>query len=182
MSWRGFEMYQWPHQGGPLVRYINIPDLISQQHELLTEFLGRATVALENEEREHRAKWRDQPLRKALDIDGALYAFEKLSEGVQESPSPSMGEWGLEAIEERLERFAQGIRSRGLAGALDMSVDPLLADLKYPIARLREFLTNTAENFSETDAEIFVYYVYGKFKEAAEIAAEIDPEYDSDDV
>ena len=179
MSLGGFELYRWAHEGEPEIIDIRVADLAREQREVIALLLEVAAVALETEEREHRERWRGDPLVPKL-AEGITYAFQKLSEGLRNAPEPGMGAWGLVAIEERLTRFRDALGQRGLLGAYPSSIDPMLAELEYPIARLKEFLGGRSSPYSRADMEIFVSYVGGKIREVEAGAAEIDAEYASD--
>jgi hypothetical protein len=179
MSLGGFELYRWAHEGEPEIIDIRVADLAREQREIIALLLEDAALALENEEREHRKRWRGDPLVPKL-AEGITYALQKLSEGVRDAPDPGMGAWGLVAIEERLDKFRDALGQRGLLGAYPMSIDPMLAELEYPIGRLREFLGGRSSPYSRADMEIFVSYVRQKIREIEAGAAEIDAEYASD--
>jgi hypothetical protein len=179
MSLGGFELYRWAHEGEPEIIDIRVDDSAREQREVIALLLEDAAVALENEEREHRKRWRGDPLVPKL-AEGITYALQKLSEGVRDALDPGMGAWGLVAIEERLDKFRDALGQRGLLGAYPMSIDPVLTELEYPIARLREFLGGRSSPYSRADMEIFVSYVRQKVREVEAGAAEIDAEYASD--
>jgi hypothetical protein len=179
MSLGGFELYRWAREGEPEIIDIRVADLAREQREVIALLLEVAAVALETEEREHRERWRGDPLVPKL-AEGITFAFQKLSEGLRNAPEPGMGAWGLVAIEERLARFRDALAQRGLLGAYPSSIDPMLAELEYPIGRLKEFLGGRSSPYSREDMEIFVSYVGQKIREVEAGAAEIDAEYASD--
>ena len=179
MSLSSFELYRWAREGEPEIIDMRVADLAREQREVIARLLENAAVALEDEEREHRRRWRGDPLVPTL-AEGITYAFHELSAGVRNAPDPGMGAWGLMAVEERLDKFRNALGQRGLLGAYPMSIDPVLTELEYPIARLREFLGGRSSPYSRADMEIFVSYVRQKVREVEAGAAEIDAEYASD--
>jgi hypothetical protein len=179
MSLGGFELCRWAHEGEPEIIDIRVADLAREQREVIARLLEVAAVALETEEREHRERWRGDPLVPKL-AEGITFAFQQLSEGLRNAPEPGMGAWGLVAIEERLARFRDALGQRGLLGAYPMSIDPMLTELEYPIGRLKEFLGGRSSPYSREDMKIFVSYVGQKIREVEAGAAEIDAEYASD--
>ena len=181
MSVAGFELYKWPQDGDPEITYINVSELARQQTDLVRRSLEEAAMALEEEERDHRKQWRRDPLAPKLD-DGIGYAFEKLSEGVRRPDEPHMARWGLQTIEERIEKFKEALDQRGLLGAYPMSIDPILEEVEYPIARLGQYLDGKRDGFGPADAEIFVYFLRSKLDELLRLARELDEDYASDTV
>lgn len=177
MSVSGFELARHSSDASVSMEWIDLAPLARQQDDLVEALLEEVALKLEDDERNHRAEWRKKLLAPKM-REGALYAFEKLGAGFRGDP---MGDWGLEAVKNRVDGFEQALKERGLAGGL-MGIEDTLKELAYPLQRLEEHFSGTGSVLSPEDAVVFVHYVRAKFDELCEMADEVDAQYQSDSI
>ena len=178
MATGGFELFRYSATGELRIEQIDLAKLAREQKQLIDQLLEVVAVKLENDEREHRRKWREDRIESKL-VEGTSYAFEKLSEGLREGGP--LGSWGLEAVTERLASFTTALEQRGLAGGF-VGVEGVLSELQYPLQRLSNHFNGPGPPLSPEEGAVFAYYVRHKFKELEVMAREIDSEYESDKV
>ncbi len=180
LSHLGFQLYQTSAKDGDRFVGVNIPKIVIKQREEIFKILEMALKHLQNEELEHRRKFRSIKLVSAF--PGTLnYGFEKMGDGIRnDSLRIATGKWGFDHVIGSIEDFKRLLNERDILEAYDMSVDPILKELEYPIQELNVFYSGGENRMSNESAEVFCFYLEQKVKQLRELAIAIDKEYDSD--
>ena len=180
VSHLGFQLYQTSSKDGDRFVGVNIPTLIVKQREEIFKILETALGHMENEEIEHRRKFRDIKLASAF-RDTLNYGFEKMGDGIRNySLRTAIGKWGFDHVIGSIEDFKRLLNERGILKAYDMSINPILKELEYPIKELNIFYSDNSIGMSDESAEVFCFYLEAKINKLREIADAIDKEYESD--
>jgi len=168
-------------RGHSEIRSISVRSAAAQQTQLMGELLSRAVEQLVSDELEHRRRFRDRPLRMTLPSTLG-YMVEKLSEGLRDVSSIPFAIGGIESIRDAVIRLQGAVDDRGLTVAYKDSVGETINEVNFVLERIASRLKGGLSDWAQLDAEVYSFFLRAKVHELQELAAEIDREYDSDEV
>jgi len=141
--------------------------------------LSEVVNDLREQERSHRARFRDVKLIKSF--DQVSYAFEKIFEEARQDSAPTLGSWAVGHLQQSVDAFAQLLAQRGLSVDLYDSIKHLYKDIAHPLVELRKFIfKEPSEILSNKSAVVFSEALQSYFEQLRHIAHEIDEEYASE--
>jgi hypothetical protein len=175
----GFDLLSYPSQAGKIFQAIPVLALIAQQRAETTRILSEVVEDLREQERVHRAKFKDSKLVDALRL--ANYAFEKIFEGLRPGRYPTLGSWAVRQLQLSLNDFSDLLKQRGLeVGSYD-SIKYRYDEISHPLAELTKFMSQeSSEVASAESAAVFATALQTHFDQLREIARELDDEYVSE--
>jgi len=178
LSESGFNLMTVYSDDTPLsVQFINIPQLIKEQRELLKQKLREVVGKLKEEEMKHKEEFRDKKLKEVF--PPALgYFFRKIFEATRGNKPLPIGEMHVKLVGDCLQDFKALLEERQLWGVLD-SVTYGMELAQYPLNELALYFENPDKSkLNERDAFIFASFLREQINELKQIATEIDEEYD----
>ncbi len=177
LSTDAIEVYSSDKQASTLYRRrFRISELIEKQRQGIARGLSTIQNELTRREREHVAKFSDQPLT-AIFPQTLGYTFSKISEGIRTAGLHTLARRNLDTATSILANFRDALNQRGELPANE-HLEYDLAQLDYPLERLARYLDDPdGDALSEADAEIYRFYIERKFEDLIAIAKEIDEEY-----
>jgi hypothetical protein len=163
----------------PVFQTIPVLALIAQQRAETTRILSEVVEDLREQERVHRAKFKDTKLVDALRL--ANYAFEKIFEGLRPGRYPTLGSWAVRQLQQYLNEFSDLLKQRGLQIDSYDSIKYHYDEISRPLAELTKFMSQeSSEVASAPSAVVFTTALQTHFDGLREIAREIDEEYASE--
>ena len=188
LSKNGFDLLSHSSEGGFKNRYISTEELIADQRRYISEILEKMVKKLQQEENEHKAKFRSEKLREIFHSSTG-YSFEKINEGIYTN-DPRMREGycglalgSLEAVAGYTSNFLSAIKNRDISRYEALQEE--YAEIEFAIQWVHSFLVRkmageSIAKDSEFTASIFVYFLDKKVKSLILYAEEIDEEYSKD--
>ena len=188
LSAAGFRVLSSTRDGQTEFRSIDLQDAISANQRLISRVLVDLRERLEAEVREHKAKFRDKPLL-GLFPPSLGYDFEKLHlsfTGSRGSIDRHLAVHAIEVVGGILSDFNQQLTERGMGIDTYPGVELVWNELQYPVKALRFYFGMDSESdvqMPESEAaQIFADYLERKIGELKGMCAEIDADYNSDEV
>lgn len=159
-------------------RNVSVSKLIGQQREALAATLEEIIKTLDEDEMEHREKFRDEKLTDCFPPTLG-YFFSKIFEAIHNPRYFSLGKMHVDLVLDCLAKMRALLDKRGEWGIHD-SVNYEYELLEYPLSQLQLFFFDTASSrLSDKDAYIFTSFVQNRFKALQKMAQEIDEQYAS---
>jgi hypothetical protein len=181
LSAEGFQLLVPVKKGKREFRSVSLRAVVEQQTAVMGKHLERAVEQLVADERAHRKQFRNRPLRSA--VPGNVgYALEKIGAGLHDASEQPMALGGVDVIRVVVTKFRQMIDDRGLTEAYKDSVGEALADIEHAVDRIDSRLKGADLGWSHRDAEVYWFFLVGKIDYLKRLAAEIDQDYESDEV
>lgn len=178
MRKEGFELLSYPEKP-KMLRYVPLQELIPKQRAEAIHILSEVVEELRDQERAHRAQFREVKLMEAFHLAG--YAFEKISEELGRDSGPMLSNWAVEHLHECLVRFEKLLNERGLTLDTYDVVEYLYDEIKHPLTELTKFFRREpSEVLSNKSAAVFAQALQTHFDRLRHIAGEIDEEYSSE--
>ena len=184
----GFDLLSFSNEGEYKSEYINTTELIADQHKYIMEILKRMKNKLQNEENDHKAKFRDEKLREIFHSSPG-YLISKIYEGILTNDTRvregygALALGGLETVFTYLSDFREAVKRRDMSRyeALQNEYD----EIEFASQWLHSFLERkiageTIERGDKLTASIFIYFFEKKIKSLIQYAEEIDDEYAKD--
>lgn len=181
LSAEGFQLLVPVKKGTRAFRSVRIRAIVEKQIEVMGKFLDRAVEQLVADELAHRKQFRDRPLRNEMP-GNVGYALEKIGAGLHDASERPMALGGIEVIRGVVTKFRQALAERGLTEAYKDSTGETLAYIDHAIDRLESRLKGGNTSWSERDDEVYWFFLAKKIDYLKDLAAEIDQEYESDEV
>lgn len=173
----GFTLLTTGADSDAKLKDVNVLELIYSQRNCLTRALTALVAKLQEEEMEHRKKFRNEKLVDAFP-QSLGYIYEKIAEAIDGKPSLWNGAALVDSIIKAIETFNTALDSRGIREAYDDSVGQELRTVEYPLAELHRYFSNPEESkLNGQDANIFLFFIKGGVEKLVRIAEEIDEEY-----
>jgi hypothetical protein len=177
----GFDLLSYPSEAGRIFNTIPVLALIAQQREETTRILSEVVEDLREQERVHRAKFKDTKLVDALRL--VNYAFEKIFEGLRPGRYPTLGSWAVGQLQQSLDDFSDLLKQRGLEIDSYDSIKYHCDEISHPLAELTKFMSQqSSEVASAASAVVFATALQTHFDGLREFAREIDEEYASEPI
>lgn len=175
MSKHGFDLLRHSeHRNFDMVK-VDIPAMVRKQ---LTEVISGYTVIadkLAEADRMHKKRFKDSLLRDVFP-SAMGYFFEKIGQGIR-AHSPGDREFGrsnLRMLKETYEKFQSAIEERNeLSEYTKFDLDQYF----HAIERLEGYFAGSDESMEEPDARIYWSYLRNEHAGFAQIAEEIDEQY-----
>jgi hypothetical protein len=174
----GFRMMTLKADGTHESTDVDVKKLVAVQSTEVRAALTSIRDALAQEEREHRAKFREQKLA-ACFPDWLGHTHEKIDEAIH--GGPEMHEFGagmLASLPECVKKFQEALAERGLE-SIDAATY-LVSELEHPTSRLRAFFSSPDASLTAADAEVFHFFIKEKTRALRALAEEIDADYASE--
>lgn len=149
--------------------------LAGRQHAVLGEVLDLAVERLREDEREHRERFRSQPLADAF--HGMSYSIGKLAAGARHARDQAdiaLAIGSLNSLDRSVEAFAVALAQRGIVPGVNEWADHETAEAREAVARMRQLLS---EGGGTIDAEAMVLLVREKLTRLEETARSYDRTY-----
>ena len=125
-------------------------------------------------DRMHREKYKDKFVVDLFPSSMGYY-FSKVAEGIHSTGhNRTFGLSMLNSIEETYQKFETELIERK---ELNEHLKYNLEEYKHAIQTLKSYLSGKNESLEESDARIYLFYIYEKHSYFVEIAKEIDEEY-----
>jgi hypothetical protein len=179
LSEKGFNLMTVYSDRRPyILRYIEIPSLITEQRSALEKILTKVVERLTDEEMVHKEQFRNEKLEEAFPPTLGYY-FEKIFEATRGGNAFLLGGPHLTFIAECLDQLEQLLKERGLLGVYD-SISYHMDLARYPLEELMRFFQEPASSkLNDKDAYIFASFLEAQINYIKGISAEIDDEYSS---
>ncbi len=174
---QGFELGTIYADGRPnCSKYVNIPNLITAQRNILIGILDSIIKTLEQEEMEHRREFADKKLADAFP-SSLSYHLRKIREAVGPSGDTKLGGINVDYILKCIGEFKTKLAEREILEAYEgLTYNLELVD--YPLQELRKYFFNPDEtHINAGDASIFAYFVQKQTNKLLEMAKELDEKY-----
>ncbi|MCW5959802.1 MAG: hypothetical protein KIS76_06530 [Pyrinomonadaceae bacterium] len=179
MERHSFKLMTTYPNADPKFTDVDVPKLIESQRSILQSTLSNVIDNLREEEMEHREKHRNKKLVDTFTSTG--YYCEKIAEALGGGLPPEFGASLLKSMIDNIEEFKSELRNRGVLEAYEDSVGYYSNLLEYPLNELHNYFTNSSETkLNEKDAEIFLSFIRKNMDVMAQIANELDEEYEAD--
>ncbi len=181
MSKGGFNLVRFYDEGES--EYINVDfgKIVETQLIGINKSYLLINEKLRETDEQHRARFMEKPLADILHSTMG-YMFEKVGQAIY-SPSSSNTSFGLsmlESIEEAYNNFQSALQERN---ELPDHIQYELDEYFHGIQRVKSYLTNyNINDFTESDARIYLFYLQKSHKTFENIAREIDEDYEEKQV
>ncbi|ELC7282405.1 hypothetical protein RJO76_003526 [Aeromonas veronii] len=176
MSKGGFTLARFYDEGQSEFIDVDFKKTVETQLIGINNAYALISEKLRKIDEQHRAKFMEQPLADILHSTMG-YMFEKVGQAIY-SPSSSNVSFGLsmlESIEEAYNKFQSALKERN---ELPEHTQYDLDEYSHAIQRVKTYLTNSnANDFSEADARIYLFYLQKSHKSFECLAREIDDDY-----
>lgn len=176
MSKGGFTLARFYDEGESEFIDVDFKTIVETQLTGINNAYALISDKLREIDEQHRAKFMEKPLVDILHSTMG-YMFEKVGQAIY-SPSNSNVSFGLsmlESIEEAYNNFQSALLERN---ELPDHTQYELDEYFHGIKRVKAYLTGSnANDFSESDARIFLFYLQKSHKSFENIAREIDEDY-----
>ena len=176
MNKGGFNLVRFYDEGESEFIDVDFVQIVETQLIGINKAYLSINEKLQEIDEKHRAKFMEKPL---IDIfhSSMGYMFEKVGQAIY-SPSSSNTDFGLsmlESIEKTYNEFQAALQERNeLSDYSQYDLDEYFHGIK----RVKAYLTNSnANEFSESDARIYLYYLQKNNKNFESLAREIDESY-----
>ncbi len=175
LSKHGFDLLQ--HSEHRNFDMINV-DISAMVRKQLAEVLSGYTVIankLAEADRMHKKRFQDSLLRDVFP-SAMGYFFEKIGQGIwaHSSGDRDFGRSNLRMLKETYERFQSALEERDELGEhIKFDLDQYF----HAIERLEGYLEGSSESLEEPDARIYWSYLRNEHASFAQIAEEIDEQY-----
>lgn len=171
----GFTLIRSFDKGNDEFVEVNLLELIREQLEEITKTYSLLNEFLIDADKKHREKYMENPL---VDIfhSSMSYLFQKVGQGIF-SPSNSNRSFGqemLNSINETYDKFVEELKERN---EFNEDIKFSLIEYFHAINKLKNYLKGSANDLTELDARIYLYYLKENHKHFVEIAEEIDKQY-----
>jgi hypothetical protein len=174
----GFELDSFPERDGKVFQYVPVRKLVEKQRLEAARILTEVVDDLIEQEKAHRAAFRDAKLKSAF--DQVSYAFEKIFEELRDGSIPILSKWAVGHLQAALDQFGRLLVERGLSADSYDSVKHHCHEIEHPLTELRKYLEGEpSEILSKKTAAVFAQALTTYFTELVDIAEEIDEEYSS---
>ncbi len=184
MSKGGFELLSQFSNGEHKHKFIQINELITNQHSFISDILIKVVEKLQQEEQEHKAKYRGEILMELFPSTTSYY-IEKLRGGVYSEHQygevdVAVGIAGLEQLVVFISNFKEAVQRR------DISFHESLIDeyelIDFAVTELKNFLEAKAKGTSiekpnKLKAIIFCKFIENEISELKAYAKQLDDEY-----
>lgn len=160
---------------GDVYEEVNCRELAGRQNAVLIRILTTVLDRLRSSEREHRARFRADPL--APTFCGFHYAIEKLAGGVRGDESAmalGLAIGALNALDGSVDSFVAGLQRRNL---VDNWLNADIVAARKALSRMREMVVERRE---PVDAEAMVLLVQDRVKRLKQYAESCDATYAAD--
>lgn len=173
-----FELMTSPHGKERLyTQTILVHELIASQRKALIQVLENVTEQLDERERQHRDRFKDQELAKI--IRPARYHIGNVSKALWNADHWPAGKVHIGFVARAIDEFKEALKNRGEFDAMGDS-PTRFQDLERPMNELAAFFEDPDQAYLDNDmAEICVSYLDTKLKSLIKIAQEIDEIYAS---
>ncbi|MBU2978805.1 hypothetical protein [Alteromonas sp. C1M14] len=176
MSKGGFTLARFYDEGESEFIDVDFKKIVETQLTGINNAYVLISDTLREIDEQHRAKFMEKPLADILHSTMG-YMFEKVGQAIY-SPSDSNISFGLsmlESIEEAYHNFKSALLERN---ELPDHTQHELDEYFHGIKRVKAYLTSlSANDFSEADARIFLFYLRKSHKSFESLAREIDEDY-----
>ena len=152
---------------------VNLTEAIDNQMSEVTKSLRAIVTHIEEEDKAHKEKFKDSPL-KAILHHNIIHYFEKILGGIDSQDQKSTGMMHVNHVREDYEKFKTAIEARNeYNDMLDIEFNHAF----HALTRLDEYLSDLNENIIRADAEIYHLFLIKQHEKFVKFAEEIDASY-----
>lgn len=172
----GFTLARFYDEGESEFIDVDFTNIVETQLIGINNAYALISYKLREIDEQHRAKFMEKPLADILHSSMG-YMFEKVGQVIYSTSNSnvSFGLSMLESIEEAYNNFQSALQERN---ELPDHIQYELDEYFHGIKRVKAYLTGSNVNdFSESDARIFLFYLQKNHKSFESLAREIDEDY-----
>lgn len=176
MNKNGFDLLRFYEKGESEFIEVDLESIVEKQligiNLAYTEIQGK----LEEIDKNHRAKFMNEPLSDILHSSMG-YMFEKVGQAIY-SPSSANVMFGTSQLESIKKTYTKFIESLDERNELSDYTKYDLDEYMHCINRIEKYLcSKKTDEFSESDARIFLFYLENSHKSFVDLATEVDEKY-----